>query len=54
MKIAITGALSEGITEPLPRADTLPEDLAPKTLLTDLQIRRGLPQAEAFGFRDCR
>jgi NADH dehydrogenase len=46
--------LSEGIVEPLPACDPLPEDLLPKTPLTESQIRRGLPEAGAFGFRDCR
>jgi nucleoside-diphosphate-sugar epimerase len=37
--------LSEGITEPLPACDPMPEDLAPRLPFTDSQIRRGLPAA---------
>ncbi|MBI1882353.1 MAG: SDR family NAD(P)-dependent oxidoreductase [Chloroflexi bacterium] len=54
VSLAQVRMLSEGIVEPLPTCDSLPDDLTPKTLLTDSQIRRGLPEMGAFGFRDCR
>lgn len=46
--------LSEGIVEPLPFADKLPDDLAPKTRFTDEQIRKGLPEPVRFGLKDLR
>ena len=54
VSLAQVRMLSEGIIEPLPACNSLPEDLAPKTLLTGSQIRRGLPEAGPFGFKDCR
>jgi NADH dehydrogenase len=35
--------LADGISEPLADSQPLPEDLAPRTLFTDEQIREGLP-----------
>jgi len=46
--------LSEGVVEPGPLAEPLPDDLLPRTRLTDEQIERGLPEAEGFGLRDLR
>jgi len=46
--------LSEGIVEPLPFADALPDDLKPGILFSPEQIRAGLPAAEAFGWKDFR
>jgi uncharacterized protein YbjT (DUF2867 family) len=46
--------LSEGIVEPLPTADPLPFDLAPRTAFTEDQIRKGLPPPGAFGWKDLR
>jgi uncharacterized protein YbjT (DUF2867 family) len=46
--------LAEGVTEPLPFAEPLPDDLLPTTPFTDEQIRRGLPTPGRFGLRDCR
>jgi uncharacterized protein YbjT (DUF2867 family) len=46
--------LAEGVTEPLPFADPLPDDLMPTTHFTDEQIRRGLPEPGRFGVKDCR
>ena len=46
--------LAEGMTEPLPSGEQLPEDLVPRTLFSDPQIRRGLPAAAPFGLKDCR
>ncbi len=54
VSLAQVRMLSEGIVEPLPTSDPLPEDLVPKTLLTEAQIRRGLPKAGPFGSKDCR
>jgi NADH dehydrogenase len=46
--------LSEGVIEPAPFADELPEDLRPQTRFTDDEIRRGLPSPGPFGINDCR
>lgn len=54
ISLAQVRMLSEGIVEPLPTCGPPPQDLAPKTLLTDAQIRRGLPEAGPFGPKDCR
>jgi len=54
VSLAQVRILSEGIVEPMPPCDELPADLMPTTRFTDEQIRRGLPEAGAFGFRDLR
>ncbi len=54
VSLAQVQILSEGIVDPLPPCDELPADLMPRTRFTDEQIRRGLPEAGAFGFRDLR
>jgi len=46
--------LSEGIVKPLPFAEVLPSELTPRTPFGDAQIRRGLPEAKSFGWKDCR
>ena len=46
--------LSEGVVEPLPFAERLPDDLMPQTPFSDEQIRKGLPTAAAFGLKDLR
>jgi len=46
--------LSEGVVEPLPACESLPDDLQPQRFFTDEQIRKGLPAAEAFGLKDLR
>jgi uncharacterized protein YbjT (DUF2867 family) len=46
--------LSEGIVEALPACGMLPADLLPSTRFSDEQIRRGLPEAKAFGRKDLR
>jgi uncharacterized protein YbjT (DUF2867 family) len=46
--------LSEGIVEPLPPCDFLPEDLRPSTQFTLDQIKEGLPPPGAFGWSDLR
>lgn len=37
--------LADGISEPLPDSQPLPEDLTPKTRFTEEQIRKGLPSS---------
>ena len=54
VSLAQVRILSEGIVEPLPACDPVPDELAPGTFFTDEQIRRGLPGAEPFGLKDCR
>jgi NADH dehydrogenase len=46
--------LSESVTEPLPFADTPPEDLAPRTMFSVERIRAELPPAGPFGLHDLR
>jgi NADH dehydrogenase len=36
--------LADGISKPLPDSQLLPEDLTPKTLFTEEQIKKGLPK----------
>ena len=45
--------LSEGVVDPLPVCPAVPDDLKPQRAFTDDQIRAGLPEAKAFGPRDC-
>lgn len=45
--------LSEGVVEPLPACPAVPDDLKPRRAFTDDQIRAGLPEAKAFGPKDC-
>jgi NADH dehydrogenase len=46
--------LTEGMTEALPFATRLPDDLQPRLALTSEQIGRGLPEPGRFGLRDLR
>jgi len=46
--------LSEGIVEPMPPCDRLPDDLQSRTFFTDDQIRKGLPETGKFGLKDLR
>ncbi|HEV2491997.1 MAG TPA: NAD(P)H-binding protein [Terriglobia bacterium] len=46
--------LAEGVVEPQPPCDSLPDDLLPETRFTEQQIRAGLPEARPFGLRDLR
>ncbi|MBI3417629.1 MAG: NAD(P)H-binding protein [Verrucomicrobia bacterium] len=46
--------LSEGVADPLPTCDEVPDDLKPRRHFTAAQIRAGLPKAKAFGLTDCR
>jgi uncharacterized protein YbjT (DUF2867 family) len=54
VSIAQVRILSEGIVEPLPSCDSLPDDLKPKTPFTDAQINQGLPKPGSFQLQDCR
>ena len=46
--------LTEGLVEPLPPCDPPPDDLGPRIPFSQAQIRKGLPEAKAFGRHDCR
>jgi len=54
VSLAQVRILSEGIVEALPACGMLPADLLPSTRFSDEQIRRGLPEAKAFGRNDLR
>jgi NADH dehydrogenase len=54
LSVAQLRILSEGIVEPLPFADPLPEDLKPTAPFSMEQIERGLPSPARFSFDDCR
>jgi NADH dehydrogenase len=54
LSLAQLRILSEGIVEPLPVCDALPEDLLPTTHFTAEQIHKGLPEPGPFGLRDLR
>ena len=46
--------LSEGVVEPGPMAEPLPEDLLPKIPFSEEQIKLGLPEAKSFKLADLR
>jgi len=46
--------LQEGMTEPAPPCEELPEDLRPRLTFTVEQVRKGLPPPGPFGVRDLR
>jgi NADH dehydrogenase len=54
ISIAQVRILSEGVVEPLPVCDELPDDLKPRHPFNEQNIRAGLPEAKAFGRTDCR
>lgn len=54
VSIAQVRILSEGIVEPLPACNSLPDDLKPEIHFTDAQIYRGLPKPGSFQLHDCR
>jgi nucleoside-diphosphate-sugar epimerase len=54
VSLAQVRILSEGIVDPWPPYENLPVDLIPQTPFSDEQIRRGLPEAKAFGAGDLR
>ena len=54
VSLAQVRILSERIVEPLPACGSLPADLLPSTRFSEEQIRRGLPEAGAFGRKDLK
>ena len=54
ISLAQVRMLAEGMTEPPPPCDPLPDDLQPQLRFTDVQIRRGLPPPGPFRCRDLR
>ena len=46
--------LQEGMSEPAPPCEELPEDLRPRLRFTVEQVRKGLPPPGPFGVRDLR
>jgi hypothetical protein len=54
VSIAQVRILSEGITQALPSADSLPPDLQPARRFSQDQIRAGLPEPGAFTLKDFR
>ncbi|HXN23626.1 MAG TPA: NAD(P)H-binding protein [Candidatus Dormibacteraeota bacterium] len=54
MAVAQLRILSEGIVEPLPFCDPVPDDLSPRSKFTSDKIRRGLPDHGPFGCKDLR
>jgi uncharacterized protein YbjT (DUF2867 family) len=54
ISLAQVRILSEGVVEPLPACDGVPDDLKPRRSFAEEQIRAGLPDAKAFGWSDCR
>ncbi len=45
--------LSESLVEPTMCADSLPQELLPRTPFSESQIAKGLPEKGRFGFKDC-
>ncbi len=54
VSIAQVRILSEGLAEPHRPCEPLPVELAPRIAFTTDQIRKGLPPAGPFGWRDVR
>jgi uncharacterized protein YbjT (DUF2867 family) len=54
LSLAQLRILSEGVVEPLPPCDSLPEDLKPRRFFTEDRIRKGLPPPGPFGLKDLR
>ncbi len=54
VSLAQVRILSEGIVDPLPACESLPDDLLPQTQFDPQQIRRGLPETARFGIKDLR
>jgi NADH dehydrogenase len=54
VSLAQVRILSEGLVEPLPPFPFAPENLRPRLAFTEGQIRRGMPEAGAFGLSDLR
>ncbi|HZQ45510.1 MAG TPA: NAD(P)H-binding protein [Verrucomicrobiae bacterium] len=54
VSVAQVRMLSEGLAEPWPPCDHLPDDLAPQIRFSEEQIRKGLPPAAPFRLSDLR
>lgn len=54
VSLAQVRILSEGLVQPFPPCQQLPEDLLPSIRFTDQQIKKGLPELRPFGLRDIR
>ncbi len=54
ISLAQVRILSEGVVDPLPVCDHVPDDLKPRHAFTETQIRAGLPDTKPFGLGDCR
>ncbi len=54
VSVAQVRMLSEGLAEPCPLCDLLPEKLAPRIPFSEEKIRNGLPPAGPFRLRDLR
>lgn len=54
VSLAQVRILSEGVVDPWPPCEALPEDLRPGVPFSDDSIRRGLPEAAGFKLSDLR
>lgn len=54
ISVAQVRILSEGVVEPLPPCDDVPDDLKPRLPFSAQQIGAGLPEPKPFGPADCR
>lgn len=54
VSVAQVRILTEGFDEPYGDCQSLPDELRPTTMFTDEQIRAGLPEPGAFGWKDLR
>jgi NADH dehydrogenase len=54
VSVAQVRMLSEGLAEPWPPCDLLPEEIEPKIRFSEGQIRNGLPPEGPFHLRDLR
>jgi NADH dehydrogenase len=54
VSLAQVRMLAEGLVEPLPPCELVPEDLAPRLRFTQRQILKGLPEPKPFGPGDFR
>ncbi len=54
VSVAQVRMLSEGLSEPWPRCELPPPELAPKIPFSEAQIRKGLPPAGPFRLHDIR
>lgn len=54
VSVAQVRILTEGFDEPYGNCQALPDELQPTVMFTDEQIRAGLPEPGAFGWKDLR